>query len=130
MVFTFLATFGTIFSFIGRLIAVEFCKPASLFAPTAFSNQSISAIFFHPIPNELFICVPQNLPGFFKDVWIPLFAHEAILCILAVIKGVQNVQIYGKEGFRSRFTIFLVADSVQYYFAYVLPLPMPPLSSI
>ena len=82
----------------------------------------IIASFFNPLPEgDLFICVPVNLPDFFKEVWIPLFAHEALLFVLAVIKGIQNVRIYGKEGLRTRFTIFLVADSVQYYFACVIP---------
>ncbi|KAI5119016.1 hypothetical protein M0805_001875 [Coniferiporia weirii] len=100
LIFTFFATFGTILSFIGRLVAAE------------------DALFFSPIPgNELFICVPTKVPEYFRTLWVPLFVHEIILMALAVNKGIHSVRAHGKEGYVSRFTMFLVKDSVLYYFA-------------
>ena len=75
-------------------------------------------MFFHPIPgNDLFICVPVNVPDYFREVWVPLFVHEVLLMALAVYKGIQVAREHGKGGYMSRFTLFLVKDSVLYYFS-------------
>lgn len=53
-------------------------------------------------------------------VWIPLFAHELMLCCLAVYKGIQSARSYSETGLKSRFMMFLVMDSLEYYFAQVI----------
>ncbi|KAL5495947.1 hypothetical protein ACEPAI_1411 [Sanghuangporus weigelae] len=90
LIFTFAVTFGIILSFIIRIIVKEQGE-------------------YHALHLEWFSLI--------SEVWVPLFIHELILCMLALYKGYQNVRSYGKIGLASRFTMFLVADSVVYYFA-------------
>lgn len=79
----------------------------------------ILAYFFDPIPgSSLYICAPLNVPAYFREVWIPLFVHEVLLMALAVFKGIQIAREHGKGGYMAHFTLFLVRDSVLYYFRY------------
>ena len=41
-----------------------------------------------------------------------------LLMALAVFKGIQVAREHGKGGYMARFTLFLVRDSVLYYFRF------------
>ena len=115
LIFTFLATFGTILMLIFRLVlrtGGEFFQCALIHAKLL---TLFKAIFFRPTPTSEFICVPQRMPDYFHEVWVPLFVHEIILLALAVNKGIQSFRSQKKTGITSRLTMVLVKDSIIYY---------------
>ncbi|KAH8108244.1 hypothetical protein DFH11DRAFT_1549324 [Phellopilus nigrolimitatus] len=91
LIVTSVSTFGTISVYLGKIITKEH-------------------------GSTLFMCIPLDIPSDYRTVWIPLFVHEVILVALAIIKGFQNIRDHGTEGLMSRFTIFLVGDSMSYFF--------------
>lgn len=80
-------------------------------------NRSVEFVDIVP-SNSIFLCVPTNVPPYFRDVWVPLFVHEVVLMALALYKGVQGLRTRRKTGYFSRFTMILVRDSVFIYFRY------------
>lgn len=64
---------------------------------------------------DLHMCIPLNLSSFYKSIWIPVLVHEAVLFSLALYKGFQNITDHGTKAALSRFTIFLVKDSIIYF---------------
>ena len=73
-------------------------------------------VFVHLAPkNQLYICVPSDIPDDFLYAWIPFFVNEFILLVLAVYKGVQSVKAHKDLGYVSRLIVFLVKGSVSYY---------------
>lgn len=63
------------------------------------------------------ICDVVGLPTLYHMWWIPALLNEALLASLALYKGIRNLTEYGSTGAMQRFTIFLVKDSMLYFFA-------------
>ncbi|KAH8111197.1 hypothetical protein DFH11DRAFT_648500 [Phellopilus nigrolimitatus] len=65
---------------------------------------------------DMHMCVPIALSSYFRELWIPLLLHEALLFGLALYKGIETMVTHGEKGSMNRITIFLVRDSMMYFF--------------
>ncbi|KAH8111211.1 hypothetical protein DFH11DRAFT_1513402, partial [Phellopilus nigrolimitatus] len=65
---------------------------------------------------DVHMCVPIALSSYFRELWIPLLLHEALLFGLALYKGIETMVTHGEKGSMNRITIFLVRDSMMYFF--------------
>ncbi|KAH8111206.1 hypothetical protein DFH11DRAFT_648919 [Phellopilus nigrolimitatus] len=65
---------------------------------------------------DMHMCVPINLSSYFREIWIPLLVHEALLLGLVLYKAIESMRTHGVRGSMNRITIFLVRDSVMYFF--------------
>jgi len=68
-----------------------------------------------PIPRGKF-CVLGNMPAKFYTYWIPLLLFDSLLCIMALIRGIQEYKLERSlfHGGQSLFEI-LIRDSVLFY---------------
>ncbi|KAH8111199.1 hypothetical protein DFH11DRAFT_648760 [Phellopilus nigrolimitatus] len=57
---------------------------------------------------DMHMCVSISLPTSFKELWIPLLVHEALLLGLALYNAIESMRTHGVRGSMNRITIFLL----------------------
>ncbi|KJA21582.1 hypothetical protein HYPSUDRAFT_87987 [Hypholoma sublateritium FD-334 SS-4] len=80
---------------------------------TVLAKLTVTAM---TIPNGMF-CVPGNVSPHFYTFWIPMLAFEALLCTLAVIRGLRTYRSNRTSIFHSgrELVAILIRDSLIYF---------------